>query len=128
MITVKGFRYYDDYMKPQFKHAFPSLTEFEKWIQNTNINKKRIHLPPQDAKGDFEQQWASTFSGHLSFPDEDGGQRPDVSCHICLIEKDGAILFSSGTYTDDKGHISSEMKESLSRLKSYINADYNFAP
>lgn len=128
MITVKGYHYYDDYTKPQFKHEFSSLTEFEKWIQNTNIKKDRIHLPPQDANGDFDQQWASTFSGHLSFTDEDGGSRPDVSCHVLLIEKDGAILFSSGNYTNDKGHISSEMKESLSRLKSYINADYNFAP
>lgn len=128
MIKIKGYRHYDDYNEFKYVKEFSSTDDFEKWIQDTAINKKRIHLPAQNANGDFEQQYARSFSSHLSFIDENRSQLPSVSNHVCLIEKDGAIIFSSGDYTDGKGHISSEMKIILDHLKTYIAADYNFAP
>ena len=128
MITVKGFRYYDDYNRPTYTKEFLSMTEFEKWLQTAAVDKKKIHLPPQDTNGDYDQRWAGSFSGHLSFVDERRGHLPSVSCHVCTVEKDGMIIFSSGDYTGGKGHISSKMKETLSRLRAYINAEYNFAP
>lgn len=128
MITVKGFRYYSDYRMPKVERNFNTLDEFEKWIENNSVGKNRIHLPPQLNDGSFDQQWAGSFSGHLSFTDETRSQDSDISCHICLVERDGAIIFSSGDYTERKGHISLEMKSCLAHLKTYINSDYNFAP
>ena len=128
MIKVKGFRYYDDYHEFQYTKEFSSTDEFEKWVQNTALKKENIHLPPQDENGNFDSRWAKTYSGNISFTDEDrGGSVSCVTNYIYLIEKDSTIIFSSGTHTNGKAHISSEMKNVLQHLKAYIAADYNFA-
>lgn len=127
MLTVHGFRYYDDYHQPQFTKIFENMDAFTKWVMDTAKSKKTIHLPAQNDDGTFNQNFATSFSSHLSFTDEIRISLADISCHIVLIKENEKILFSSGDETDKIGHISSTAKTMIKNLKNYIEKDYEFA-
>lgn len=129
MITVKGFRYYNDNNRPKFEKKFENLGQLSYHIQQNALGKTRIHFPAQNDDGLFNQQFAGSFSGHLYYSDEVRYNDGDVSSHIELIRDDesGKILFSSGSLTDGKGHISTPMKEMLTNLKAWTKEEYAFA-
>ena len=128
MITIKGFRYYNDSNCPKVEKQFENLGQLSYFIQQNALGKKKIHFPAQNDDGNFNQDFAGTFSGQLSFDDEVRYTTANISMHIELVkDSDGKILFSSGTYTDGKGHISTAMKEMLASLKAWSKEEYAFA-
>lgn len=129
MITVKGFRYYDDSHMPGFEKKFENLGQFLYHIQHDALDKEYVKFPAQNDDGTFNQQFAGTFSGQLRYADEARFNAGDVSTHIDLItdEDTGKILFSSGRLTGKKGHISTPMKEMLENLEEWTKDEYEFA-
>ena len=54
MLTVHGFRYYDDYHQPQFTKIFKNMDAFTKWVMDTAKSKKsheRLRDVPLDTGG-----------------------------------------------------------------------------
>ena len=129
MITVKGFRYYNDNHCPRIDSRYENLGQLAYHIKQTALGKSRIKFPAQNSDGTFDQNFAGSFSGHLSYADEQRHNDGDISTHIELIQDDsnGKILFSSGSLTDKKGHISTTMNEMLENLKTWAKAEYDFA-
>lgn len=129
MITVKGFRYYNDSKCPSFEKKFENLGQLCYYIQQNAIGKKCIKFPVQNDDGSFNQQFASTFAGQLRFDDEKRYDTTNISTHIELIKRDNdeKILFSSGSLTDGKGHISTPMKQMLEKIRKWSKEEYEFA-
>ena len=129
MITVKGFRYYNDNNCPKMEKTFENLGQLLYFIEQNALSKKRVYLPAQNSDGTFNQQFARTFSGHLSYADEKRYHDEVITSHIELIKDNdtGKIIFSSGSLTDGKGHISTPMKDMISSLKAWTEAEYVFA-
>ncbi len=129
MIIVKGFKYYNDNNMPSFTKQFENVGQLGKFIQDNTLGKSRIHFPAHNEDGTFDQEYAGTFSGTLYYDDERRYNDGDISTHIELITDNdtGKILFSSGSLTDKKGHISTSMKEMLDNLRSWTKEEYDFA-
>lgn len=124
MITVKGFRYFNDNNCPRVEMTFDNLEQLQYFIEQNTLGKKRVKFPAHNADGSFDQKFAGSFSGNLRYADEG-----NISIHIELIKDtdSGKILFSSGSLTDGKGHISTPMKEMLASLKLWTEEEYAFA-
>ena len=124
MITVRGFKYFNDSKCPRFQMQFENIGQLGWHIKQNCLGKKSIHLPAKNEDESFNQRFANTFSGHLAYE-----FAQDVSVRIEMITDDesGKVLFSSGSLTDGKGHISTPMREMLFTLNEWKETDYDFA-
>ena len=127
MIKVKGFDYYNDSNMPVFEKEFNNLGHLSAYIQENALGKKKIYMPAHESDGSFNQAYSNCFSGNIRWIIKRRLDNGDVSRHIELITENGKILFSSGTYTDGRGHISNAVKQFIADLEYWISKNYDFA-
>ena len=127
MITVKGYHYFNDNNMPQFTKQFENVGQLMYHIQQNALGKKKVFLPSQEDDGSFKQMYAGAMCGCLRYDDEVRSNGDASMCVELVSDEDGKILFSSGSRTDGRGHISTAMKDALKNLKAWKDAEYEFA-
>lgn len=123
MIKVKYEKYYNDYRKSYETKNFNSLNELADWLFGM-------------VKGKYKRcMWfVDPNSEYLYY---DGKLRLDSSCihsnegewtyWIHQIEKDGAIIYSTGTFTNGICHWNDEIKQWLVVCRERMNnSQFNF--
>ena len=124
MITVKGYRYYTESNQLSFSEKYENLGQWMCDIQNNAYSKDKIYLPARNEDGSFNQTFSKTQSGCLRYY---GNDNIEYKLIEMIIDEYGKVLFSSGSRTNGKGHISSQMKEILDGFDEWIKRDYKFA-
>lgn len=122
MITVKYEKYYNDYRKSYETKNFSSLEELADWLFGL-------------VKGEYKRSmwFVNPNDDHM----RDGKLRLDSSCiksndgcwiyWVHQIEKDGAIIYSTGTFTNGICHWNEEIKQWLLDCRERMNnPTFNF--
>lgn len=111
MITIKYRRYWNDLNNSYGTKTFYSLNEYKKWL-----------LDIIDGDTSARSHWIPTSPSRIKARARDGW---DYWTH--LIERDGVIIFSDGTFTSGITHWNDEVKGFLANLKNEIeHPHYNF--
>lgn len=127
MIEVKGYDYHNDSDISSFTWRFKNIYALVNDIKQTVVRKKDIHLSKQNDDGTFDQDFARSGSACITYPTRYCHDGVLNSIYIELISEDGKVLFSSGTMTGGKGHISSAVREAFNELREWKESEYIFA-
>lgn len=127
MIEVKGYDYHNDYDISPFTWKFTSVYALVNDIKRTVVRKKDIHLSKQNDDGTFDQDFTCSGSACITYPTRYCHDGVLNSIYIELISEDGKVLFSSGTRTGRRGHISSTVREAFNELREWKKSEYIFA-
>lgn len=116
MIKVKYNKYYNDYRRFDEIKTFCSLDDFANWLFDM-------------VQGDYKYKiwFVDPYDDHM----RDGKLHLDNSCiksrdgdwqyWIEQIEKDGAIIYSTGKYTNGICHWNDEIKQWLVKCRDRMN-------
>lgn len=123
MIRVKYEKYYNDYRNSQVETTFSSLDELADWLFGMvkgNYDKSSLwFVDPDkdhmmDGKLHLDNSCIQSYDGTYSY-------------WVEQIEKDGAIIYSCGTFTNGICHWNSEVKQWLRGCrKRKSNPSFNF--
>ena len=58
MITVKGYKYYNDNKMPMFTKEFENVGQLMNHIQKEALGKTHVQLPAHNEDGSFNQNFA----------------------------------------------------------------------
>ena len=123
MITVRYEKYYNDYRNSQEVKQFSSLEEVADWLFGM-------------VKGEYKRSifFVNPDSDHIMY---EGKLHLDSSCikshdgtytyWVEQIEKDGAIIYSCGTFTNRICHWNDEVKQWIRECRTRMNnPQFNF--
>lgn len=127
MIEVKGYNYHKDSGISSFSQGFTSIYALVNDIKRTVVKKEDLHLSKQNDDGTFDQDFACSGDACITYPTRYCYNGELNSIHIELISEDGKVLFSSGTRTGGRGHISSAVREVFNELREWSKSGYDFA-
>lgn len=127
MITVKGYKYYNDNKMPMFTKEFENVGQLMNHIQKEALGKTYVQFPAHNEDGSFNQDFAGAMCGCLRYSDENLSSGNPTVCIELITDSEGDIQFSSGSRTGNRGHISSIVKEALTNLKEWTESEYVFA-
>lgn len=127
MIKVTGYNYHNDYYKPVFVEDYEHIGQFIAHIQKISLSRDLVRLPASNEDGTFDQKYACFMAGRLRYSTEYCADGTVNTMCVDLISEGDKILFSSGVFTDQKGHISTLAKRAFESLKQWKEKDYEFA-
>lgn len=118
MIKIKYEKYYNDYINSYETKTFDSLESLADWLFGL-------------VKGKYERSIWFVDPNSKYICDNDGKPHLDGSCiksndgkwtyWVELIEKDGAIIYSTGKFTNGICHWNDEVKQWLIACRERIN-------
>ncbi len=120
MITVKGLKYKERVFEKKFK----DLEQLLSFIKHDAIGKECIRLPVLNDDGTLEQLLGGCYTNSTLYYH---GTASPMGIRLITDDDTGKILFSSGYFTDGKGHVSTPMREMLEDLEEWTKEEYEFA-
>lgn len=124
MIKVKGYRYINDNKMPAFEEDYENQGIWMHYLLNDIYSKDRVYLPALNNDGSFNQNYVATQSGCIRYYRNDCD---DYRLIELILDDKGKVLFSSGSRTRGKGHISKIISEELTKLDEWRKSDYEYA-
>lgn len=123
MYRVKYKKYYNDYRNSQEIKSFYSLEELADWLfemVNGKYNNSSLYFVDPDVK---HERYGKLYLSNSCIQSYDG----TFSYWVEQIERDGAIIYSCGTFTNGICHWNEEIKQWLRECRERKNnPTFNF--